>query len=183
MTDEFQNLLIQFLPRLKGYAMLLCRDQALADDILQETAVKALRARDSFALGTNFAAWIHTILRNEFLNVCRYNSKWKPSGSQEAAERVAAPDDQETTVFCREVARCLQRLPFYQREALILVSVGSYSYEEAAVILKCPLGTLKSRVARARETMKDMLLPESSDSMETGGGKQDGRAVVGPLGI
>src|SRR5215510_8895741 len=107
MADEFQKLLIEFLPRLKGYAMLLCRDQALADDILQETAVKALRARDSFAMGTNFAAWIHTILRNEFLNVCRYNAKWKPSGSQESAERIMAPDDQETTVFSREVARCL----------------------------------------------------------------------------
>jgi RNA polymerase sigma-70 factor (ECF subfamily) len=163
MTDQFRDLLLAEMPRLRGYAFVLSRNQAVADDLLQETALRAWKSRTQFAMGTNFKAWVYRILRNEFISTCR-RSKRAPLPMDDVAESVFAyGGDQEEKVIAREVVQALDKLPAAQREVLYLKCVSDYTYEEVAAALECSLGTVKSRLWRARNAMQKILM-ENGDA-------------------
>jgi RNA polymerase sigma-70 factor (ECF subfamily) len=149
--------MIALIPYLRAFAGALCRSRDLADDLAQETLVKAWRAKDRFEPGTNLKAWLFTILRNELYS--RRRRDWRQSHWDEgAAERIAAPPDAQVwTLELCDTAQALHNLPTDQREALVLVGAAGFSYQEAADICGTPLGTIKSRVARARIALLDIV--------------------------
>lgn len=150
---QFRNDLLALVPVLRAFSRSLCGDRELADDLAQEALAKAWQSRNTFQAGSNLKAWLFTILRNQFYSDRR--RAWRQAPWDEtAAERVpAAKGEQHWAVQLSDAARALRVLPHEQREALILVGAGGFSYEEAAAISNCAVGTVKSRVARARKAL------------------------------
>ena len=146
----FKQDLVALIPHLRAFARTLCGDAAAADDLAQDAVMKAWDARSSFQMGTNMKAWTFMILRNQFYSEKRRS--WRQSQlDQEAAERtLVAIDDPSSPIALDEMRLALGMLPAEQREALILVGAGGFAYEEAADICGCAVGTVKSRVSRAR---------------------------------
>ncbi|MFL5297448.1 MAG: sigma-70 family RNA polymerase sigma factor [Phenylobacterium sp.] len=155
--EAFKRELVQLIPHLRAFARTLCGDPAAADDLAQDAMMKAWDARASFQMGTNMKAWTFMILRNQFYSEKRRS--WRQSQlDQEAAERtLVAVDDPEAPVALDELRQGLAMLPPEQREALILVGAGGFAYEEAAEICDCAVGTVKSRVSRARRALHAIL--------------------------
>ena len=153
----FKRDLVGLIPHLRAFARTLCGDAAAADDLAQDAILKAWDARASFQIGTNMKAWTFMILRNQFYSEKRRS--WRQSQlDQEAAERtLVAADDPEAPVALDEMRLALGMLPIEQREALILVGAGGFAYEEAADICGCAVGTVKSRVSRARRALQGIL--------------------------
>jgi RNA polymerase sigma-70 factor (ECF subfamily) len=153
----FKRDLVALIPHLRAFARTLCGEAAAADDLAQDAILKAWDARASFQIGTNMKAWTFMILRNQFYSEKRRS--WRQSQlDQEAAERtLVAPDDPEAPVALDEMRLALGMLPTEQREALILVGAGGFAYEEAADICGCAVGTVKSRVSRARRALQGIL--------------------------
>lgn len=153
----FKKDLVKLIPHLRAFARTLCGDAAAADDLAQDAIMKAWDARSSFQIGTNMKAWTFMILRNQFYSEKRRS--WRQSQlDQESAERtLVAPDDPEAPVALDEMRLALGMLPPEQREALILVGAGGFAYEEAAEICECAVGTVKSRVSRARRALQGIL--------------------------
>jgi len=157
MTHTFHDMLIEHLPRLRAYAILMTRNRSAADDLLQETALKALRAETQFMPGTNFGAWMYRILRNEFIS-SRRRAKRAPACIEDVSDEVLArKGTQESNFFCGEIIRAMESLQEGQREVLILICASGLSYEEAAEMLQCSVGTVKSRLWRARASMEKLL--------------------------
>ena len=161
--DIFKKGLVQLIPHLRAFARTLTGDPTAADDLAQDAMMKAWDARASFQLGTNMKAWTFMILRNQFYSEKRRS--WRQSQlDQEAAERtLVAVDDPEAPVALDELRQGLAMLPPEQREALILVGAGGFAYEEAADICGCAVGTVKSRVSRARKALQAILEEGSYD--------------------
>jgi RNA polymerase sigma-70 factor (ECF subfamily) len=160
--DEFKTELLDLIPFLRAFARSLCGNQEMADDLAQETLVKAWQSRDTFVAGTNLKAWLFTILRNQFYSDRRRAWRQAP-WDQESAERIpGSRDDQNWAAELSDTARALRTLSDEQREALILVGAGGFSYEDAAAICHCAVGTVKSRVARARRALISVLDGEES---------------------
>ena len=159
----FKKELVQLIPHLRAFARTLTGDPTAADDLAQDAMMKAWDARASFQLGTNMKAWTFMILRNQFYSEKRRS--WRQSQlDQEAAERtLVAVDDPEAPVALDELRQGLAMLPPEQREALILVGAGGFAYEEAADICGCAVGTVKSRVSRARKALQAILEDGSYD--------------------
>lgn len=156
-TRRFESELLDTIPFLRAFARTLCHDTEQAEDLAQEALMKAWQCRDQFQAGTNLRAWLATILRNRFYSLGR-RRKWQADYDQEIIERtLVAPDDPDAIVELEDVRRALNLLPDFQREALILVGAGGMSYEEVAQIAGCPLGTVKSRVRRARDELQSIL--------------------------
>jgi RNA polymerase sigma-70 factor (ECF subfamily) len=155
--EQFKRELVALIPHLRAFARTLCGDPAAADDLAQDAMLKAWDARASFQLGTNMKAWTFMILRNQFYSEKRRS--WRQSQlDQEAAERtLVAADDPEAPVALDELRLALRSLPDEQREALVLVGAGGFAYEEAAEICGCAVGTVKSRVSRARRALQAAL--------------------------
>jgi RNA polymerase sigma-70 factor (ECF subfamily) len=156
--DKAFRLQLQVLiPHLRAFARTLCGDPTAADDLAQDALLKAWDARASFEMGTNMKAWTFMILRNQFYSEKRRS--WRQSQlDQEVAERtLIAVDDPEAPVALDELRQGLAMLPPEQREALILVGAGGFAYEEAAAICDCAVGTVKSRVSRARRALQGIL--------------------------
>ena len=171
-TDaQFKADLLELIPFLRAFARSLCGNQEMADDLAQETLVKAWQARNMFAPGTNLKAWLFTILRNQFYSDRRRAWRQAP-WDQDAAERIpGSSSEQSWAAELSDTARALSCLSDEQREALILVGAGGFSYEDAAAICKCAVGTVKSRVARARKSLLAILdgeepLPQASQPLE-----------------
>ena len=170
-TAEFRTELLGLIPFLRAFARSLTGSQEGADDLAQETLVKAWQSRDSFVPGTNLKAWLFTILRNQFYSDRRRAWRQAP-WDQEAAERIpGSSEDQGWAAELSDTARALRYLTDEQREALILVGAGGFSYEDAAEICGCAIGTVKSRVARARKALiaildGDEALPDSERPAE-----------------
>ena len=167
----FKAGLIELIPFLRAFARSLCGNPEMADDLAQETLVKAWQAREMFAPGTNLKAWLFTILRNQFYSDRRRAWRQAP-WDQDAAERIPGSAGEQTwAAELSDTARALTSLSDEQREALILVGAGGFSYEDAAAICHCAVGTVKSRVARARKTLIAILegedpLPPASQPAE-----------------
>ena len=153
----FKRDLVALIPHLRAFARTLCGDAAAADDLAQDAVLKGWDARSSFQMGTNMKAWTFMILRNQFYSEKRRS--WRQSQlDQDAAERtLVAADDPEAPVALDEMRLALGMLPSEQREALILVGAGGFAYEEAADICGCAVGTVKSRVSRARRALQGIL--------------------------
>lgn len=155
---QFKGELERLIPQLRAFARSLCGHRELADDLAQEALLKAWAAREKFQPGTNLRAWVFIILRNVFLSQmrrARFKGEWDEGV---AARTLSAPAAQEQQMQVSDLQRALMRLPAAQREALILVGAGGFSYEEAAKICDCAIGTIKSRVARARVALERMFL-------------------------
>jgi RNA polymerase sigma-70 factor (ECF subfamily) len=162
---QFKADLLDLIPFLRAFARSLCGNQETADDLAQETLVKAWQARSMFAPGTNLKAWLFTILRNQFYSDRRRAWRQAP-WDQEAAERIpGSAGEQSWAAELSDTARALSCLSDEQREALILVGAGGFSYEDAARICGCAVGTVKSRVARARKSLIAIL--EGDDNLPT----------------
>ena len=153
----FKRDLVGLIPHLRAFARTLCGDAAAADDLAQDAVMKAWDARSSFQMGTNMKAWTFMILRNQFYSEKRRS--WRSTQlDQEAAERtLVATDDPASPIALDEMRLALGMLPSEQREALILVGAGGFAYEEAADICGCAVGTVKSRVSRARRALHGIL--------------------------
>ena len=167
--EGFKRELVLLIPNLRAFARTLTGDPTAADDLAQDAMMKAWDARASYQMGTNMKAWTFMILRNQFYSEKRRS--WRQSQlDQEAAERtLVAVDDPEAPVALDELRQALKTLPEEQREALILVGAGGFGYEEAAEICGCAVGTVKSRVSRARRALQATL--------ERGGYGRDGEAA------
>lgn len=164
--------LVDMIPNLRAFARSLCGNAARADDLVQETLLKAWANRDRFEEGTNLRAWLFTILRNAFYSQMRKASREVEDVDDRHALRTQTPAHQEDPLQLDDFRRALHLLPAEQREALILIGASDFSYEEAAVVCGCAIGTVKSRVARARARLAALLagdetLPELSQTDTT----------------
>ena len=156
----FNQELVELIPYLRAFARSLCRNRAEADDLTQETLTRAWQARSSYQQGTNMRAWLLKILRNSYYSD-RRRAKRQAVWSDETAERILVSNGaQAASLDLSELHRAMAGLPDEQREALILVGAGGVAYEEAASICGCALGTIKSRVARARRAIQSALSGE-----------------------
>lgn len=154
----FKRELAAMLPHLRAFGRSLCGNADLADDLVQETMLKAWKAREQYIPGpSSMKSWAFVILRNCFLSQMR-RKKFTADYDELAAERLlVAPDDQDDSLHLADVQRGLMLLPVDQREALVLIGAGQLSYEEAAAICECAVGTMKSRVSRARTALHAIL--------------------------
>ena len=170
--DDFRDQLGAVIPHLRAFGRSLSGNRDTADDLVQETLLKAWAARARFHAGTSMRAWTFTILRNLFLSQMR-RARFKGDWDDLTAERsLAAPASQDGSVNLSDMQRALMLLPQNQREALILVGAGGFAYEEAADICGVAVGTIKSRVARGRVALEEIMsggeLPKRSDSGMSG---------------
>ncbi len=149
-SPQFQPELIALIPHMQAYSRMLCRRRVIAEDMVQEALMKAWCARDRFEPGTNLKGWLFTILRNEIFSHGRRAWREAVWDSEKGESNTAPPNEQEWTMELFDTSRALRRLPQRQREALILIAVGGFSYEDGAKLCGTPVGTVKSRVARAR---------------------------------
>jgi RNA polymerase sigma-70 factor (ECF subfamily) len=156
-ADRFEEELLAAVPFMRAFGRTLTGDAEQAEDLAQETVLQAWRCRGQFRPGTNLRAWLSTILRNRFYSSQR-RRKWRADYDADSIERtLMAPDDPSANVELEDVRRALSLLPDFQREALILVGAGGLSYEEVSQIMGCPVGTVKSRVRRARDELQEIL--------------------------
>ena len=156
----FKRELVQLIPHLRAFARTLCGDPAAADDLAQDAMMKAWDARASFQMGTNMKAWLFTILRNEFYSQMRKRGREIQDSDGAFTERMAVHPSQYGILDLGDFKKALDRLPDDQREAIILIGASGFSYEEAAEICRCAVGTMKSRVSRARTKLQELLKVE-----------------------
>ncbi|MBI1186698.1 MAG: sigma-70 family RNA polymerase sigma factor [Alphaproteobacteria bacterium] len=157
-APSFKEEMIGLAPQLRAFCRFLCRGDAhAADDLAQEALMRAWAARDSYQPGTNMRAWMFVIARNLHYSAKR-RQRFAPTYGHEATENdLKVEAEQESILELNEVSRALAVLPRDQHDALILVSAGGVSYEEAATICGCAVGTIKSRVNRARTALMALL--------------------------
>ena len=167
----FKRELTEVIPHLRAFARGLCGRPDLADDLVQETLLKAWAAQERFEPGTSMRAWTFVILRNAYLTDMRRN-RFRGEYDEGVAERtLTAPAGQEAPLHLSDMHRALLTLPPERREALLLVGAGGFSYEEAAEICQCAVGTIKSRVGRARAALTRMI--DSGELPRRGTGSED----------
>lgn len=182
---EFKKQLATVIPHLRAFGRSLSGSRDLADDLVQETLLKAWAARQRFQAGTNMRAWTFIILRNLYLSQMR-RARFKGEWDDLVADRLlAAPASQDRHVELNDMQRALLHLPQPQREALILVGAGGFAYEEAAEICNVAVGTIKSRVARGRVALEALLtegqLPSRRESLPNPGGKSALDTIMGEV--
>lgn len=153
----FEKELLSVLPRLRAIAVMLTRDRVAADDLLQDSLVLALSAKHSYTLGTNLAAWMYRLMRNRLISLARRRRPSTVPLDDPIASSVSTAPEQDGRMMRLLLERELALLPVGQREALILVGAAGQSYAEAAEALGCTVGTVKSRVSRAREALRQRL--------------------------
>ncbi len=156
-ADAFRRDLLEEVPRLRRRAVTLCNDRTRADDLVQETLLKAWAAQGRFAPGTQLSAWLYTILRNSFYS--EHQKRAREVGDPDglfAASLVSLPA-QQGNLELRDVQTALDRLVPDQREALLLSAVHDLSYEDIATAMACRVGTVKSRINRARARLAELL--------------------------
>jgi len=166
--SEFEAGLAKLMPFVRALAQSLSRTRELAEDLAQEALTKAWQSRRSFSPGSNLKAWLFTILRNEFYSHQRRAWRQIPLDEELAATIPAPSDEQEWAVELSDAASAMRKLPDIHRDALILVA-GGFSYEDAAVLLRSPVGTVKSRVGRARKSLREKLERRTALPVESRG--------------
>ncbi len=158
--------MVELIPALRAFARSFCRNASDADDLVQETLAKAIANLDRFEPGTRLKSWLFTIMRNTFLtNVARARREG-PAPAEPAAGPVQEAT-QEWSAQVRDVREAIARLPQPQREIVVLVAMLGVSYEEAAQICDCAVGTVKSRLSRARAALLAELGEEPDGSVES----------------
>jgi RNA polymerase sigma-70 factor (ECF subfamily) len=175
-SSHLRDELTRSIPNLRAFAMSLCGNATRADDLAQETLVKAWAKLSLFEEGTNLKAWLFTILRNVFYSEQRKRKREVEDADGLLSERLAVHPEQHGHMDVSDFLIALQQLPSDQREALILVGAEGFTYEEVAVISGCAVGTVKSRVNRARRRLSNILGLERTDDFGPDGIEQ---AVAG----
>ena len=158
-----RDLLVAAIPTLRAFAVSLTGNPTLANDLVQETLMKAWTHRDKFETGTNMKAWLFTILRNTYFSEFRRQRREVQDVDGAAAAQLSSPPEQHGHMDMCELQDALKKLQDDQREALILVCAAGLSYEEAAAISGCAVGTIKSRVNRARAKLSEIMGIKSGD--------------------
>ena len=179
MKDEFQAGILECLPHLRRFANLLARNHALAEDLVQETVLRALTYRHQFKPGTNLRGWLIVILRNRFFNEVRRSSRRLSSSMEGQSFDVPVSGGQEEKLQLSDVQSYFAHLPERQQEALMLVGIDGYSYDEAARIADCAVGTMKSRVCRARMELGQFMQGERRADLSARRRNVEGRAQRG----
>jgi RNA polymerase sigma-70 factor, ECF subfamily len=150
--DPFMQEMLSHIPKVRRVALRFARRPDMADDLVQDTVVRALQNRDRFQMGTNMGGWLCFICRNIFLSGKRRS--WRSTGMDDDwARAIPGPDNPHHRLALKEVLEALQYLPAEHSEALLLIAEG-LSYDEAAQVLGCEVGTVKSRVSRARDAVE-----------------------------
>ncbi|WP_300541847.1 sigma-70 family RNA polymerase sigma factor [Maricaulis sp.] len=155
--SEFKRLLHDAIPHMRAFARGLTGDATAADDLAQDALLRAWHRRHQFRANTNFKAWVLTIVRNQFYSDKRRSWRQVQLDEETARETLPATVDQDGVLALDEVRRALAELSPEHREALMLVGAGGYAYQEAADICGCAVGTMKSRVNRARARLMEVL--------------------------
>lgn len=164
-SQSFSSDLARQITELRGYAIWLCRSSSLADDLIQETLLNAWSARDRFQPGTNLKAWCTTILRNIFFSYKRRSWRTAPLPDDLIATLAADEGDPSHKFELLALRHAIELLPVEQREAILLVGVGSESYIDAARVCGCAVGTIKSRVSRARVRLTELMSDNNASLM------------------
>jgi len=175
LDPAIRDQVLSTVPSLRAFAISLCGNIDRADDLVQETLLRALSHIDSFEPGTNMPAWLFTILRNLFRSEYRKRRREVEDADGRYADTLKSHPEQVGRVEFEEFRTALAKLPADQREALILVGASGFSYEDAASICGCAVGTIKSRVNRARTRLADLL---AIDSVDDFGPDRTTRAVL-----
>lgn len=157
VANEFRDDLMKALPALRTFALSLTGDVTRADDLVQETFARAWTKWHHFTPGTNFTAWVFTILRNQLYSEMRKRKREVEDAEGAQAGKMMAPADQEDATTLKVVWDRIGNLPEVQRQALLLVGAEGRTYEEAAALMGCQVGTVKSRVSRARALLVEQL--------------------------
>jgi len=163
LDASVRDAVLAAVPSLRAFAISLCGNVDRADDLVQETLLRALANINSFRPGTNMSAWLFTILRNHFRSEYRKRRREVEDSDGSYAETLKSHPEQHGHVEFGEFRAALAKLPPDQREALVLVGASGFSYEEAASICDCAVGTIKSRVNRARTRLAELMSIESMD--------------------
>ena len=152
--NEFGRLLESEIPRLRRYARALTRNPAKADDLVQSSLVRALEKQHLWEPGSNLRAWLFTILHNQHVNEVRHSLRQGSLGPVEEAEPVYVEPVADASLQLRDLQRAINTLSHEQREVLLLVGLEGMRYEQVATILDIPVGTVRSRLSRARTTLR-----------------------------
>ncbi len=163
-TDPRDQLIVH-LPALRGFALSLTRNGSAADDLVQETVMRAWSSFDRFTQGTNLRAWLFTILRNCFYSDLRKHRREVQDSDGVFAERLSQKPNHDSALAMRDFQRSFEQLIDEHREALVLVGALGFSYEEAATTIGCAVGTVKSRVSRGRKRLVELLDLKEGDSI------------------
>lgn len=154
---SFEADVIDKLPQLRRYARALTGDSAWADDLVQDAAERALMRRKAFRPGSNLRAWLFTILRNLYIDQLRARREVTVDDEHAPWRSLAAPPTEVDGLVLRDVQHALYQLSMEQREVLLLVGVEELTYLETSAVLGVPIGTVMSRLSRAREHMRMLL--------------------------
>lgn len=177
-SEEFRADIIKLVPQLRAFSRGLTGSRDRADDLVQDTLMRAIAGEHLFRLGTNLRAWLFTILRNRHLSEFR-RRRYDGGGIEDVPEAlVAVSGNQHAALELKEVQALLMTVPVKLREALILVSAAGLSYEEAAAVCKCAIGTIKSRVNRARAEITALM----NKTAQPGGRRGPGDGEQGSVG-
>ena len=158
--------LIRQIPNLRAFAVSLTRDSAAADDLVQDTIVKAWKNFDKFKEGTNLRAWLFTILRNTFYSNLRKSKREVSDSDGAMAATLSEKPQHDGRLAMADFEKVFAYLPVEQREALILVGASGMSYEEAADTCEVAIGTIKSRVNRGRAKLVELLGIQEDEALE-----------------
>ncbi|SRR6056297_708299 len=166
MTRDPRDELTEHIGALRAFALSLTRNSSAADDLVQETLVKAWTNIEKFETGTNMRAWLFTILRNTFYSLRRKRKREVEDVDGTMSESLATKPDHDGRLNLRDFAVAFDALPDTQREALVLVGAQGLAYEEAAEVCNVAVGTIKSRVGRARTRLAELMDLSEDDSLE-----------------
>jgi RNA polymerase sigma-70 factor (ECF subfamily) len=160
-----QDAMLAAVPGLRAFAMSLSGQFDRADDLVQGTLVRAIANIDSFTPGTNMSAWLFTILRNQFRSEYRKRRREVEDVDGGYLAALKSPPEQDSRLEFKELFAALAKVPLEQREALLLVGASGFRYEDAAAICETAVGTIKSRVNRARKLLAELLELDSADKL------------------
>ncbi|MFO1014118.1 MAG: sigma-70 family RNA polymerase sigma factor [Caulobacteraceae bacterium] len=163
--DTWREDVVGMIPALRAFAWSISRNGADADDLVQDTLIKAWTHRSKFEPGTNLRAWLFTILRNTYYTALTRRRREVRDEDGVHSKNLTTPATQEWGVALHTLQVALDQLPSEHREALILVGAAGLSYEEAAEICGCALGTIKSRVNRARAKLLKLMDADDTDDL------------------
>jgi len=165
LDRAFVDGIMTVVPSLRAFAISLTRNIDAAEDLVQETVLRAISKQEQFAAGTNLQAWLFTILRNQFRSDHRKSIRETEDGDGSHAAAMIHMPDQEDRIMMHDLEAALGKLPRGQREAIMLVGADGLSYEEAAQVLGCAIGTVKSRVNRARSSLAELMKLTDEDGI------------------
>src|SRR5712675_2404116 len=175
LATSLREAMLGAVPNLRAFSIALSRNVDRADDLVQETLLRAIDNIDSFQPGTNMSAWLFTILRNLFRSEHRKRRREVEDPEGTYADTLTSVPEQQGRIEFEELRVALAKLTPDQREAIILVGASGFSYEEAAAICECAVGTIKSRANRARTRLSELLSIDGADDF---GPDQSTRAIL-----